>query len=94
MIKRFYKNKPYTLCLIKKTEYDDFNTWCVNVTYTGRIENTLEFRSSESVYTVNLDDRMVIRTYEDLIEDETGEPCYIEMYDFCKYTNIVQGWQY
>lgn len=94
MIKRFYKNKPYTLCLIKEINQDDFDTWCVNVIYHSRIGNILEFHGTGEVYTVDTEFHLVTRTYDEFIYDEEGNPTYIESYDFSHYTNIVQGWQY
>lgn len=95
MIKRFEKNKPYTLCLIQETGYKEFNTWCANVTYISRISDILEFRSGDTVYTVDLSNKLCTITNYDLVYDEIfDEPAELERYDFCHVTNIVKGWQF
>ena len=98
MIKKFNKGKLYTLCLAKR-ESDDIFTWCVNVQYKGRICGVLEFTGCETVYTVDLDFKMVV--YECTFCEQYFNPD-TSQYEFDEVTvteyatlcNIVAGWQY
>lgn len=83
MVKRFMKNKPYTLCLIRLDITGEPITWCMNTVYKDRVNSTLLFESIENSIVVNLDtNTALISTL-----DYTPLP-------MAHITNIVQGWQF
>lgn len=104
MVKRFYKGKRYTLCLIDNKE--DFTTFTVNVTFQTRIGSVLQFVNEEGHYIVDIDP--LLSTH--LVNFETEElqeitdlaifgdtDPHLEMvtaYHFYTLANIVQGWQW
>ena len=83
MVKRFKKNNQYTLCLIRCSVSGESITWCMNVVYRDRINNTLLFESIENIIVVNLDTKIALISEI----DNTALP-------IAHITNIMQGWQF
>ena len=81
MVKRFKKNNKYTLCLIRSDLSGELFTWCLNVVYKYRIEDTLLFESIENSIIVNLETKTA------LISEMDNTPLPI-----VHITNIVKGW--
>ena len=102
MMPKFYKNKPYTLCLLKyNKDFDDVSTWCANVTYKGLAENHLHvFVETDTRYYVDTSAKTVSVEHDEVcnigFNFDTGE-CEFDItptIDFVGLANIVKGWQY
>ena len=98
MVKRFQKGKAYTLCLIQLDDFDEVATWCVNVTYTGKVGSMREFRCAGDVYSCDLETKICVVTQHDVVERETEygyvEYDEVERFSYPSFTNIVPGWQW
>lgn len=84
MVKRFKKGGYYTLCLVTTDYKNETYTFCVNVRYISRFKDMLEFVTDETVWSVDVKNKIATPYWDD------------EIVDFNDYylANIVKGWQF
>lgn len=82
MVKRFKKGGFYTLCLVTTDYKNEPYTFCLYVMYKSRVKHILEFVTEETVWNVDVKNKIATPFYDD------------EVADFNDYylTNIVKGW--